>query len=130
MHQENSVRLNPSVCYPCPVTCKEQICDWSHLNSSLPLSILHLAVSWERHLLVHTSLEGKASLKDKNALHLYSVNGKHLASEPLQEQVTDMSVSQEYGVVGNRKANMSANFTLAQIRWADYGNISDPVILS
>ncbi|KAG7265442.1 hypothetical protein CRUP_002251 [Coryphaenoides rupestris] len=63
-------------------------------ESSLPLSVLHLALSWEGHLLVHTCLEGKASLKDKNALHLYSVNGKHLASEPLQEQVTDMGVSQ------------------------------------
>ncbi|MEQ2217020.1 hypothetical protein XENOCAPTIV_028311 [Xenoophorus captivus] len=32
-------------------------------DSSLPLSILHLAVSWEGHLLVHTCLEGKATLK-------------------------------------------------------------------
>ncbi|CAL8407060.1 unnamed protein product [Arctogadus glacialis] len=67
-------------------------------DSSLPLSVLHLAVSWEGHLLVHTCLEGK----DKNALHLYSVNGKHLASEPLQEQVTDMSVSQEQGRCTNQ----------------------------
>ncbi|CAL8289347.1 unnamed protein product [Lota lota] len=76
-------------------------------DSSLPLSILHLAVSWEGHLLVHTCLEGKASLKDKNALHLYSVNGKHLASEPLQDQVTDMSVSQEYVVVGSEQGYLS-----------------------
>ncbi|XP_059906846.1 LOW QUALITY PROTEIN: neurobeachin-like protein 1 [Gadus macrocephalus] len=76
-------------------------------DSSLPLSILHLAVSWEGHLLVHTCLEGKASLKDKNALHLYSVNGKHLASEPLQEQVTDMSVSQEYVVLGSEQGYLS-----------------------
>uniref|UniRef100_A0A671YZN8 Neurobeachin-like protein 2 n=1 Tax=Sparus aurata TaxID=8175 RepID=A0A671YZN8_SPAAU len=74
-------------------------------DSSLPLSILHLAVSWEGHLLVHTCLEGKATLKvqDKNALHLYSVNGKHLCSEPLMEQVTDMCVSGEYVVIGSEQ---------------------------
>lgn len=32
-------------------------------DSSLPLSILHLAVSWEGHLLVHTCIEAKATLK-------------------------------------------------------------------
>uniref|UniRef100_A0A671YZK5 Neurobeachin-like protein 2 n=1 Tax=Sparus aurata TaxID=8175 RepID=A0A671YZK5_SPAAU len=76
-------------------------------DSSLPLSILHLAVSWEGHLLVHTCLEGKATLKDKNALHLYSVNGKHLCSEPLMEQVTDMCVSGEYVVIGSEQGYMS-----------------------
>ncbi|XP_034461449.1 neurobeachin-like protein 1 isoform X1 [Hippoglossus hippoglossus] len=76
-------------------------------ESSLPLSILHLAVSWEGHLLVHTCLEGKATLKDKNALHLYSVNGKHLCSEPLKEQVTDMCVSGEYVVLGSEQGYLS-----------------------
>lgn len=32
-------------------------------DSSLPVSILHLAMSWEGHLLVHTCIEGKATLK-------------------------------------------------------------------
>ncbi|XP_051798120.1 neurobeachin-like protein 1 isoform X3 [Acanthochromis polyacanthus] len=76
-------------------------------DSSLPLSILHLAVSWEGHLLVHTCLEGKATLKDKNALHLYSVNGKHLCSEPLKEKVTDMCVSGEYVVIGSEQGYLS-----------------------
>ncbi|KAM8904058.1 neurobeachin-like protein 1 isoform 2-T3 [Spinachia spinachia] len=76
-------------------------------DSSLPLSILHLAVSWEGHLLVHTCLEGKATLKDKNALHLYSVNGKHLCSELLKEQVTDMCVSGEYVVIGSEQGYLS-----------------------
>uniref|UniRef100_A0A3B3BCK3 BEACH domain-containing protein n=1 Tax=Oryzias melastigma TaxID=30732 RepID=A0A3B3BCK3_ORYME len=76
-------------------------------DSSLPLSILHLAVSWEGHLLVHTCLEGKATLKDKNTLHLYSVNGKHLCSEPLKEQVTDMCVSGEYVVIGSEQGYLS-----------------------
>uniref|UniRef100_A0A3Q3QH30 Neurobeachin-like protein 2 n=1 Tax=Monopterus albus TaxID=43700 RepID=A0A3Q3QH30_MONAL len=76
-------------------------------DSSLPLSILHLAVSWEGHLLVHTCLEGKATLKDKNALHLYSVNGKYLCSESLMEQVTDMCVSGEYVVTGSEQGYLS-----------------------
>ncbi|XP_028319544.1 neurobeachin-like protein 1 isoform X2 [Gouania willdenowi] len=76
-------------------------------ESSLPLTVLHLCVSWEGHLLVHTCLEGKASLKDKNALHLYSVNGKHLCSERLKEQVTDMCVSGEHVVVGSEQGYLS-----------------------
>uniref|UniRef100_A0A3Q2CLK2 BEACH domain-containing protein n=1 Tax=Cyprinodon variegatus TaxID=28743 RepID=A0A3Q2CLK2_CYPVA len=76
-------------------------------DSSLPLSILHLAVSWEGHLLVHTCLEGKATLKDKNTLHLYSVNGKHLCSEGLKEQVTDMCVSGEYVIIGSEQGYLS-----------------------
>uniref|UniRef100_A0A672QFS7 Neurobeachin-like protein 2 n=1 Tax=Sinocyclocheilus grahami TaxID=75366 RepID=A0A672QFS7_SINGR len=74
-------------------------------ESSLPVSIMHLAVSWERHLVVHTCIEGKATLK--NALHLYSVNGKHLCSAPLKEQVTDMCVSGEHVVIGSEQGFLS-----------------------
>ncbi|KAL4635789.1 neurobeachin-like protein 1 [Arapaima gigas] len=76
-------------------------------ESSLPAPILHLAISWEGHLVVHTCIEGKATLKDKNALHLYSVNGKHLGTESLQEQVTDMCVSGEYVVLGSEQGYLS-----------------------
>ncbi|CAG01002.1 unnamed protein product, partial [Tetraodon nigroviridis] len=76
-------------------------------DTALPVSILHLAVSWEGHLLVHTCIEGKATLKDKNTLHLYSVNGKHLCSELLEEQVTDMCVSGEYVVIGSEQGQLS-----------------------
>uniref|UniRef100_A0A8C2BAE7 Neurobeachin-like protein 2 n=1 Tax=Cyprinus carpio TaxID=7962 RepID=A0A8C2BAE7_CYPCA len=76
-------------------------------ESSLPVSIMHLAVSWEGHLVVHTCIEGKATLKDKNALHLYSVNGKHLCSTPLKEQVTDMCVSGEHVVIGSEQGFLS-----------------------
>nr|XP_023698354.1 neurobeachin-like protein 1 isoform X3 [Paramormyrops kingsleyae] len=76
-------------------------------ESSLPASILHLAVSWEGHLVVHSCIEGKASLKDKNALHLYSVNGKCLCSEGLKEQVTDMCVSGEHIVLGSEQGFLS-----------------------
>ncbi|KAJ8252990.1 hypothetical protein GJAV_G00207940 [Gymnothorax javanicus] len=76
-------------------------------ESSLPVSILHLAVSWEGRLVVHTCVEGKATLKDKNALHVYSVNGKHLRTESLQEQVTDLCVSGEYIVLGSEQGFLS-----------------------
>uniref|UniRef100_A0A8C1S6U9 Neurobeachin-like 1 n=1 Tax=Cyprinus carpio TaxID=7962 RepID=A0A8C1S6U9_CYPCA len=74
-------------------------------ESSLPVSIMHLAVSWEGHLVVHTCVEGKATLK--NALHLYSVNGKHLCSAPLKEQVTDMCVSGEHVIIGSEQGFLS-----------------------
>lgn len=45
--------------------------------------------------------------QDKNALHLYSVNGKHLCSEPLKEQVTDMCVSGEYVITGSEQGYLS-----------------------
>uniref|UniRef100_A0A452HZU3 Neurobeachin-like protein 2 n=1 Tax=Gopherus agassizii TaxID=38772 RepID=A0A452HZU3_9SAUR len=54
-------------------------------ESSLLLTVPNLAVSWEGHIVVHTSIEGKTTLK--NALHLYSVNGKYLGSENLKEEV-------------------------------------------
>uniref|UniRef100_A0A8C2D486 Neurobeachin-like protein 2 n=1 Tax=Cyprinus carpio TaxID=7962 RepID=A0A8C2D486_CYPCA len=74
-------------------------------ESSLPVSIMHLAVSWEGHLVVHTCIEGKSTLK--NALHLYSVNGKHLCSAPLKEQVTDMCVSGEHVIIGSEQGFLS-----------------------
>lgn len=91
-----------TVCRGQYMRCLRPPCD-----SSLPVSILHLAVSWEGHLLVHTCIEGKATLKDKNTLHLYSVNGKHLCSELLEEQVTDMCVSGEYVVIGSEQGHLS-----------------------
>uniref|UniRef100_A0A674B0E3 Neurobeachin-like protein 2 n=1 Tax=Salmo trutta TaxID=8032 RepID=A0A674B0E3_SALTR len=76
-------------------------------ESSLPVSILHLAISYEGCVVVHTCVEGKATLKDKNGLHLYSVNGKHLCTEGLKEQVTDMCVSGEYLVIGSEQGFLS-----------------------
>uniref|UniRef100_A0A4W5JWV2 Neurobeachin-like protein 2 n=1 Tax=Hucho hucho TaxID=62062 RepID=A0A4W5JWV2_9TELE len=74
-------------------------------ESSLPVSILHLAISYEGCVVVHTCVEGKATLK--NGLHLYSVNGKHLCTEGLKEQVTDMCVSGEYLVIGSEQGFLS-----------------------
>ncbi|MCJ8729842.1 hypothetical protein PDJAM_G00110980 [Pangasius djambal] len=76
-------------------------------ESSLPVCVSHLAMSWEGHVVVHTCVEGKATLKDKNTLHLYSVNGKHLCSEPLKEQVTDVCVSGEFIITGSEQGFLS-----------------------
>ncbi|XP_053138751.1 neurobeachin-like protein 1 isoform X3 [Hemicordylus capensis] len=76
-------------------------------ESSLLLTIPNLAVSWEGHIVVHTSIEGKTTLKDKNALHLYSVNGKHLGSESLKEEVSDLCVTGEYIVMGSLQGFLS-----------------------
>uniref|UniRef100_A0A803YQR5 Neurobeachin-like protein 2 n=1 Tax=Meleagris gallopavo TaxID=9103 RepID=A0A803YQR5_MELGA len=74
-------------------------------ESSLLLTVPNLAVSWEGHIVVHTSIEGKTTLK--NALHLYSVNGKHLGSETLKEEVSDMCVTGEYIVMGSLQGFLS-----------------------
>ncbi|XP_078085109.1 neurobeachin-like protein 1 isoform X2 [Mustelus asterias] len=76
-------------------------------ESSLPLLIPNLSVSWEGHIIVNTVIEGKSNFKDKNALHLYSVNGKHLASETIKEQVTDLCVSGEHIVLGSMEGFLS-----------------------
>ncbi|KAJ6665248.1 hypothetical protein lerEdw1_004297 [Lerista edwardsae] len=76
-------------------------------ESSLLLTIPNLAISWEGHIVIHTSVEGKTTLKDKNALHLYSVNGKHLGSESLKEEVTDLCVTGEYIVMGSLQGFLS-----------------------
>uniref|UniRef100_A0A663LW83 Neurobeachin like 1 n=1 Tax=Athene cunicularia TaxID=194338 RepID=A0A663LW83_ATHCN len=43
----------------------------------------------------------------RNALHLYSVNGKYLGSETLKEEVSDMCVTGEYIVMGSLQGFLS-----------------------
>ncbi|XP_075036253.1 neurobeachin-like protein 1 [Mixophyes fleayi] len=76
-------------------------------DSSLVMTIPNLAISWDGHIVIHSSLEGKGTLKNKNALHLYSVNGKYLCSENLKEKILDMCVSGEYIVIGSRQGHLS-----------------------
>lgn len=45
-------------------------------------------------------------LKDKFTLHLYSVNGKHLASVPLDQEVTAMCVMEEFVVLGTMQCGL------------------------
>ncbi|XP_042328517.1 neurobeachin-like protein 2 isoform X2 [Sceloporus undulatus] len=77
-----------------------------HCDSSLPMTIANLAVGHEGQIIVQTTVEGRACLKDKFALHLYSVNGKHLSSVPLDEQVTSMCVTEEFVVLGTIQCSL------------------------
>ncbi|XP_068091322.1 neurobeachin-like protein 2 isoform X2 [Hyperolius riggenbachi] len=75
-------------------------------ESSLPLTISHLAVGLEGQIVFQSTIEGRSSLKDKFALHLYSVNGKHLSSVQLDEQVSALCVTQEFVVFGTVQCSL------------------------
>ncbi|XP_063308911.1 neurobeachin-like protein 2 isoform X7 [Pelobates fuscus] len=75
-------------------------------ESSLPLTVSHLVVGLEGQIIFHSIIEGRTSLKDKFALHLYSVNGKHLSSVPLDEQVTAMCVTENFVVLGTMQCSL------------------------
>ncbi|XP_069501900.1 neurobeachin-like protein 2 isoform X3 [Ambystoma mexicanum] len=75
-------------------------------ESTLPMTISNLVVGLEGQIVAQTTIEGRSSLKDKYALHLYSVNGKHLSSVPLEEQVTDLCITQEYVVLGTMQCSL------------------------
>ncbi|XP_059178496.1 neurobeachin-like protein 1 [Physella acuta] len=45
--------------------------------------------------------EGRKRQQERHCLHLYSVNGKHLFSEPLQHSLGDMCMSGDHLVLGN-----------------------------
>ncbi|XP_058520854.1 neurobeachin-like protein 1 isoform X1 [Ochotona princeps] len=76
-------------------------------ESSLLLTIPSLAVSWEGQIVVYSSIEEKTTIKDKNALHLFSVNGKYLGSQILKEQVSDMCIIGEHIVTGSLQGFLS-----------------------
>uniref|UniRef100_A0A8D2LFF2 Neurobeachin-like protein 2 n=1 Tax=Varanus komodoensis TaxID=61221 RepID=A0A8D2LFF2_VARKO len=75
-------------------------------ESSLPVTISNLAVGHEGQIVVQTTVEGRASLKDKFALHRYSINGKHLASAPLEEQVSSLCVTEDFVVLGTAQCSL------------------------
>ncbi|XP_066487542.1 neurobeachin-like protein 2 [Tiliqua scincoides] len=75
-------------------------------ESSLPITISNLAMGQQGQIIVQTTVEGRASLKDKFALHLYSVNGKHLSSIPLDEQVTSLCVTEDFVVLGTIQCSL------------------------
>ncbi|XP_040211167.1 neurobeachin-like protein 2 isoform X2 [Rana temporaria] len=75
-------------------------------ESSLPLTISHLAVGLEGQIVFQSTIEGRSSLKDKFSLHLYSVNGKNLSSVPLDEQVSALCVTEEFVVLGTAQCSL------------------------
>nr|XP_020040134.1 neurobeachin-like protein 1 [Castor canadensis] len=76
-------------------------------ESCLFLTIPNLAISWEGHIVIYSSIEEKTTLKDKNALHLFSINGKYLGSQDLKEQISDICVIGEHIVTGSLQGFLS-----------------------
>ncbi|KFQ82896.1 Neurobeachin-like 2, partial [Phaethon lepturus] len=66
----------------------------------------HLAVGPEGQVVAQTAVGQRACLKDRFALHLYSVNGKHLSSVPLDEEVTAMCLTEEFVVLGTMQCGL------------------------
>ncbi|NWY04565.1 NBEL2 protein, partial [Nothoprocta ornata] len=75
-------------------------------ETSLPVAVSSLAVGLEGQIVAQTAVGERSSLKDKFALHLYSVNGKHLSSVPLDEQVTAMCVTEDFVVLGTMQCGL------------------------
>ncbi|NXV12005.1 NBEL2 protein, partial [Cepphus grylle] len=75
-------------------------------ESSPPAVLSHLAVGLEGQVVAQTTVGQRACLKDRFALHLYSVNGKHLSSVPLDEEVTAMCLTEEFVVLGTMQCGL------------------------
>ncbi|PKU31636.1 neurobeachin-like protein 2 [Limosa lapponica baueri] len=76
-------------------------------GESSPSAVLaHLAVGPEGQVVAQTAVGQRACLKDRFALHLYSVNGKHLSSVPLDEEVTAMCLTEEFVVLGTMQCGL------------------------
>ncbi|XP_006862088.1 PREDICTED: neurobeachin-like protein 1 [Chrysochloris asiatica] len=76
-------------------------------ESSLLLTIPNLAISWEGHIVIYSSIEEKTTFKDKNILHLFSINGKYLRSQILKEQVSDICIIGEHIITGSLQGFLS-----------------------
>ncbi|MBN3300810.1 NBEL2 protein, partial [Amia calva] len=69
-------------------------------------SVTELAVGMEGYILTQTVVEGQGTRKDKYALHLYSINGKRLASVSLEEHVTALYMVQDFTILGTAQGNL------------------------
>ncbi|KAG9337759.1 hypothetical protein JZ751_028257 [Albula glossodonta] len=75
-------------------------------ESSLTARVTELAVGLEGHIVAQTVVEARAGGKEKCCLHLYSLNGRLLASVPLDEQVTALHLVPEYAIMGTSQGNL------------------------
>ncbi|XP_009473635.1 PREDICTED: neurobeachin-like protein 2 [Nipponia nippon] len=75
-------------------------------ESSPPAILSQLAVGPEGQVVAQTTVGQRACLKDRFALHLYSVNGKHLSTVPLDEEVTAMCLTEEFVVLGTMQCGL------------------------
>ncbi|KAM8810447.1 neurobeachin-like protein 2 [Eudromia elegans] len=75
-------------------------------ETSLPVAVSGLAVGLEGQIVAQTAVGERSSLRDKFALHLYSVNGKHLSSAALDEEVTALCVTEGFVVLGTLQCSL------------------------
>ncbi|XP_035269360.1 neurobeachin-like protein 2 isoform X1 [Anguilla anguilla] len=68
--------------------------------------VTELAVGLEGHIIAQTAVEGRSPGQEKYCLHLYSVNGRLLASVPLDEHVTALYMVPQYAVMGTSKGSL------------------------
>ncbi|KAJ8290724.1 hypothetical protein GJAV_G00016740 [Gymnothorax javanicus] len=68
--------------------------------------ITELGVGMEGHIVAQTAVEDRSPGQEKYCLHLYSVNGKQLASVPLEEQVTALYMVPDFAIMGTSKGNL------------------------
>ncbi|KFO84121.1 Neurobeachin-like 2, partial [Buceros rhinoceros silvestris] len=60
----------------------------------------------EGQVVAQTTIGHRGCLKDRFGLHLYSVNGKHLSSVSLDEEVTAMCLTEEFVVLGTMQCGL------------------------
>ncbi|NWT01862.1 NBEL2 protein, partial [Mionectes macconnelli] len=76
-------------------------------GESCPPAILsHLAVGPEGQVVAQSAAGQRPCLQDRFALHLYSVNGKLLASVPLEREVTAMCLTEDFVVLGTTQCGL------------------------
>ncbi|XP_061093012.1 neurobeachin-like protein 2 isoform X2 [Conger conger] len=68
--------------------------------------VTELGVGLEGHIIAQTAVKGQSPGQEKCCLHLYSVNGRQLASVPLEEQVTALHMAPDYAIMGTSKGNL------------------------
>ncbi|XP_062322796.1 neurobeachin-like protein 2 isoform X4 [Osmerus eperlanus] len=75
-------------------------------ESCLPAYVTGLQVGMEGHIVAQTALDGCSVGKEKYSLHVYSVNGRLLASATLEEQVTALYLAADYVILGTSQGNL------------------------
>ncbi|XP_071415968.1 neurobeachin-like protein 2 isoform X2 [Pithys albifrons albifrons] len=75
-------------------------------ESCPPALLCHLAVGPEGQVVAQSAAGQRPCLKAAAALHLYSVNGKLLASEPLEQEVTAMCLTEDFVVLGTTQCGL------------------------
>ncbi|NWR38628.1 NBEL2 protein, partial [Tachuris rubrigastra] len=71
-----------------------------------PAVLSQLAVGPEGQVVAQSAAGQRPCLKDRFALHLYSVNGKLLASVPLEREVTAMCLTEDFVVLGTTQCGL------------------------